>query len=179
MTEPGVASSDPLNLQTTARPRRRHEWVIDGHKWFTTGADGAEFAVVVARTGPPPEHGTGRIQPHHRALPTRRGGTIVRDPRSIGAHFIGGHPEIRSTRPASRSSNLLGDEGAGFVATQKRLASGPPGPCHALDRDLAERTRSRPRSECWRGARSARSSPTIRGSSLPRRLGDGPVCRRA
>jgi alkylation response protein AidB-like acyl-CoA dehydrogenase len=127
MTEPGVASSDPLNLQTTAR-RDGDEWVLDGHKWFTTGADGAEFAVVVARTGPP--------ELRHRAysliiVPCNTPGfTIVRDPKIIGAHFIGGHPEILLDQVRVPLENLLGDEGAGFVATQKRLASGRLG--HAM-----------------------------------------------
>src|ERR671916_996727 len=50
MTEPDVASSDPTNLATTA-VRAGDEWVLNGRKWCITGADGAAFAIVVARTG--------------------------------------------------------------------------------------------------------------------------------
>ena len=50
MTEPDVASSDPTNLETTAA-RDGDEWVLNGRKWCITGADGAAFAIVVAKTG--------------------------------------------------------------------------------------------------------------------------------
>ena len=51
MTEPEFAGSNPVNLGTTA-VREGNEYVINGHKWFTTGADGAAFAVVMAVTNP-------------------------------------------------------------------------------------------------------------------------------
>ena len=51
MTEPAPgAGSDPSMLRTTAR-RDGDDWVLDGHKWFITGADGAAFAICMARTG--------------------------------------------------------------------------------------------------------------------------------
>src|SRR5688572_26657010 len=50
MTEPDVASSDPTNLETTA-VRDGDEWVLNGTKWCITGAEGAAFAIVVAKTG--------------------------------------------------------------------------------------------------------------------------------
>src|SRR6185295_7547517 len=51
MTEPEVAGSDPTGLQTTA-VRDANEWVINGHKWFTSGAIGSAFAIVMAVTDP-------------------------------------------------------------------------------------------------------------------------------
>ena len=51
MTEPEVAGSDPTLIQTTA-VEDGDEWVINGHKWFTSGAQGADFAIVIARTDP-------------------------------------------------------------------------------------------------------------------------------
>ncbi|MEX2326277.1 MAG: acyl-CoA dehydrogenase family protein, partial [Pseudomonadales bacterium] len=51
MTEPEVAGSDPTLIQTSA-VEDGDEWVINGHKWFTSGAEGADFAIVIARTDP-------------------------------------------------------------------------------------------------------------------------------
>src|SRR5262245_66140571 len=51
MTEPEVAGSDPTLIQTMA-VEAGDEWVINGHKWFTSGAHGADFAIVIARTDP-------------------------------------------------------------------------------------------------------------------------------
>lgn len=121
MTEPQVSSSDPLNLEATA-VRDGDEWVLNGRKWFITGAGGAEFAIVVARTGP--------VELRHRAyslllVPTRTPGwEIVRDPGIIGAHYPGGHPEIRMTDVRIPAANLLGAQGDGFVISQQRLAGG-------------------------------------------------------
>jgi alkylation response protein AidB-like acyl-CoA dehydrogenase len=121
MTEPDVASSDPLNLQTTAA-RDGEEWVLNGRKWFITGAEGAAFSIVVARTGAPEEG--------HRAysliiVPTDTPGwRIVRDPGIIGAHFPGGHPEIELSDVRVPYENLLGGEGEGFKIAQVRLAGG-------------------------------------------------------
>jgi len=122
MTEPGVASSDPLNLETTA-VRDGDEWVINGRKWFITGAIGASISIVVARTGDDPaaRHGNYSLI----LVPTDTPGwEVVRDPGLIGAHYPGGHPEIRLTDVRVPVGNLLGGEGEGFVITQKRLAGG-------------------------------------------------------
>jgi alkylation response protein AidB-like acyl-CoA dehydrogenase len=124
MTEPDVASSDPTNLRTTA-VREGDEWVLNGRKWFITGAEGAAFAIVVARTAPAEREDLG-----HRAyslilVPTDTPGwRIVRDPDIIGAHFAGGHPEIELRDVRVPAENLLGDEGAGFKIAQQRLAGG-------------------------------------------------------
>lgn len=121
MTEPDVASSDPLNLRTTA-VRDGDVWVLNGRKWFITGAEGAAFAIVVARTG--------EEELRHKAyslilVPTETPGwEVVRDPGIIGAHFPGGHPEIRLTDVRVPVGNLLGGEGEGFVISQQRLAGG-------------------------------------------------------
>ena len=54
MTEPEVAGSDPTLIQTFAY-RDGDEWVINGHKWFISGAKGAKFAILIARTEEDPE----------------------------------------------------------------------------------------------------------------------------
>ena len=122
MTEPDVASSDPTNLQTTAI-RDGDEWVINGRKWCITGAEGAAFAIVVAKTGTD-------LAARHRnysliLVPTDTPGwAIERDPTWIGAHAPGGHPIVTLTDVRVPAANLLGREGEGFAIAQKRLAGG-------------------------------------------------------
>ena len=122
MTEPDVASSDPTNLQTTAALEDGH-WLINGRKWCITGADGAAFAIVVAKTGTDP---AARHRNYSLILvPTSTPGwAIVRDPEWIGAHAPGGHPVVTMTDVRVPRENLLGREGEGFVIAQQRLAAG-------------------------------------------------------
>ena len=122
MTEPDVASSDPRNLQTTA-VRDGDEWVLNGRKWFITGAEGAAFSIVVAKTGS--DDGAGHRNYSLILVPCDTPGwEVVRDPGIIGAHFPGGHPEIRLSDVRVPAENLLGGKGEGFVIAQKRLAGG-------------------------------------------------------
>jgi acyl-CoA dehydrogenase len=122
MTEPDVASSDPTNLQATA-VRDGDQWVLNGRKWFITGAEGAAFSIVVAKTGT--DEAAGHRNYSLILVPTDTPGwEIVRDPGLIGAHFPGGHPEIALTDVRVPAENLLGGEGEGFVIAQKRLAGG-------------------------------------------------------
>ncbi len=128
MTEPDVASSDPTNLATTA-VRDGDEWVLGGRKWFITGGVGAEIAIVVAKTGGLDDADPDRRGSHRDysliLVPTDTPGwEVVRDPGLIGAHMVGGHPEIRLTDVRVPAENLLGGEGEGFVIAQKRLAGG-------------------------------------------------------
>jgi acyl-CoA dehydrogenase len=122
MTEPDVASSDPTNLETTAQ-RDGDTYVLNGRKWCITGARGAAFAIVVAKTGSDEARG-------HRnysliLVPTDTPGWAVeRDPEWIGSHSPGGHPIVTLTDVRVPASNLLGAEGEGFVIAQKRLAGG-------------------------------------------------------
>jgi acyl-CoA dehydrogenase len=122
MTEPDVASSDPTNLETTAIADG-DEWVINGRKWCITGADGAAFAIVVAKTG---SDGTAPRRNYSLILvPTDTAGwEIERDPAWIGAHAPGGHPIVRLTDVRVPLTNLLGEEGEGFRIAQNRLAGG-------------------------------------------------------
>ncbi|MGH3932346.1 MAG: acyl-CoA dehydrogenase family protein [Pseudonocardiaceae bacterium] len=122
MTEPDVASSDPTNLRTTA-VREGDEWVLNGRKWFISGAQGAAFAIVVAKTGS--EDTAGHRNYSLILVPCDTPGwEVVRDPGIIGAHLPGGHPEIRLTGVRVPVANLLGAEGAGFTIAQQRLAGG-------------------------------------------------------
>ena len=119
MTEPDVASSDPTQLRTRA-VLEAGQWVIDGHKWFTSGADRAAYTTVMCRT----EEGV----PDHDAfsmivVPTDTPGyNIVRDVRVMG--FYGGHCEVKYENVRVPAENLLGPRGAGFKIAQERLGPG-------------------------------------------------------
>jgi acyl-CoA dehydrogenase len=122
MTEPDVASSDPTNLQTTAI-RDNGEWVINGRKWCITGANGAAFAIVVAKTGD--DEAKGHRNYSLIVVPTDTPGwEVERDPQWMGSHSPGGHPIIQLNDVRVPAENLLGGEGEGFVIAQKRLAGG-------------------------------------------------------
>jgi alkylation response protein AidB-like acyl-CoA dehydrogenase len=122
MTEPEVSGADPTNLRTTA-VLDGDEWVIDGHKWFTSGAVGSAFAIVMAKTDP-------RAQPHGRfsmiIVPTDTPGfEIVRAVPVMGhVRARGGHCEIRYERCRVPAANLLGPRGEGFRIAQARLGPG-------------------------------------------------------
>jgi acyl-CoA dehydrogenase len=122
MTEPGVASSDPTNLETTA-VRDGGDWVLNGRKWCITGADGAAFSIVVAKTGT--DDSAGHRNYSLILVPTDTPGwRIVRHPEWMGAHSPGGHPEIELADVRVPLGNLLGGEGEGFRIAQRRLAGG-------------------------------------------------------
>ncbi len=119
MTEPDVASSDPTQLQTTAVLDGDH-WVINGRKWFTTGADVAAYTTVMARTeaGAPPHQAFSMI-----VVPTDTPGyTIVREVPVMG--MLGGHCEVVYDDVRVPRDNLLGGRGAGFLIAQQRLGPG-------------------------------------------------------
>ncbi len=122
MTEPDVASSDPTNLETTA-VRDGDEWVLNGRKWCITGAIGAAFAIVVAKTGS--DEAAGHRNYSLIIVPTDTPGwEIEHNPEWMGSHSPGGHPYITLTDVRVPAANLLGAEGEGFVIAQKRLAGG-------------------------------------------------------
>jgi acyl-CoA dehydrogenase len=124
MTEPEHAGSNPVLLSTTAR-RDGDDYVIDGHKWFTTAYDGAVFAVVMAVTNPDAE------SPYARAsqiiVPTDTPGfEHVRLLPVMGDEGQGwfSHSEVRFADCRVPVTNRLGDEGAGFLIAQERLGPG-------------------------------------------------------
>jgi acyl-CoA dehydrogenase len=123
MTEPENAGSNPTLLACRATLDGDH-WVIDGHKWFTTGADGAAFAIVMAVTDPD-------ATPHARAsmiiVPTTTPGfELVRNIPIMGDAGAGwaSHGEIRYHGCRVPAANLLGPRGAGFQIAQERLGPG-------------------------------------------------------
>ncbi len=123
MTEPEHAGSNPVWMSTTAKVDG-DDYVIDGHKWFTTAADGASFTVVMAVTDPEaPRHA--RASQILVPLDTP-GYSLVRN-ISVMGHPGGGwasHAEVRFDGCRVPRSNLLGAEGAGFLIAQQRLGPG-------------------------------------------------------
>jgi len=121
MTEPDVSGSDPTTLQTRA-VLEGDEWVINGHKWFTSGAVGADLAIVMVVTDPD-------AHPYARAsmilVPTDAEGFNLVRPIPVMGHDRGpGHCEIRYEDCRVPAANLLGPQQAGFVIAQDRLGPG-------------------------------------------------------
>lgn len=121
MTEPEVAGSDPTGLRTLAI-RDGDDWVINGHKWFITGAMGSSFSIVMAVTSP-------EAKSHKKAsmiiVPANTPGfNIIRDVPVMGFGGVGGHCEIRFENCRVPLTNLLGQEGQGFQLAQLRLGPG-------------------------------------------------------
>jgi alkylation response protein AidB-like acyl-CoA dehydrogenase len=138
MTEPDVPGSDPTTLQTRA-VRDGDDWLIDGHKWFSSGAEGAAFGIVMAVTDPD-------APPHARAtqiiVPADTPGVDVVRPIPVLGHAGKGwttHCEVRYTNVRVPTANTLGDEGSGFRIAQKRLG---PGRIHHVMRWLGQMQRA-------------------------------------
>ncbi|MDX6678490.1 MAG: acyl-CoA dehydrogenase [Solirubrobacteraceae bacterium] len=128
MTEPG-AGADPTMLSTRAvLDEAAGEWVVDGHKWFSTNASIADFLIVMAVTEPE------RASAHGRAsmiiVPADAAGVnIVRDVGTMehpadSFGRLGGHAEIVYDGVRVPRENLLGARGAGFALAQQRLVPG-------------------------------------------------------
>jgi len=138
MTEPEVSGSDPTTLRTTAR-REGDEYVIDGHKWFSSSAQGAAFGIVMAVTDPdaPPHSRMSQI-----IVPSDTPGFEVVRPIPVLGHEGHGwstHCEVRYTGVRVPVENVLGDPGEGFRIAQKRLG---PGRIHHVMRWLGQMQRA-------------------------------------
>ncbi len=123
MTEPEFAGSNPVWMETRA-VRDGADYVITGHKWFTSAADGSAFAIVMAVTDPDGK-------PHQRAsqiiVPMDAAGvTLVRNIRIMGdeGDDYASHAEMRYEQVRVPITNRLGAEGAGFTLAQERLGPG-------------------------------------------------------
>ena len=126
MTEPETAGSDPTLLQTRA-VKEGDEYVINGHKWFSSNASIADFLIVMVVTDPD-------ARSYQRAsmiiVPVATPGVdIVRDVATMehpqgGYGRYGGHAEIYYRDVRVPAENLLGPEGAGFLIAQQRLGPG-------------------------------------------------------
>jgi acyl-CoA dehydrogenase len=138
MTEPEVSGSDPTTLRTMA-VREGDEWVIDGHKWFSSGADGAAFGIVMAVTDPDGD-------PHRRAsqivVPAETPGVEIVGAVPVLGHAGRGwstHCEVWYRGVRVPVENTLGEPGDGFRIAQKRLG---PGRIHHVMRWLGQMQRA-------------------------------------
>jgi acyl-CoA dehydrogenase len=124
MTEPDNAGSNPIKMSTVA-VKDGNDYVINGHKWFTSSADGAAFAVVMAITDPD------NASPYSKAsmiiVPTDNPGfDFVRNISIMGEPGEGysSHAEIKYNDCRVPQSNLIHTEGSGFMLAQERLGPG-------------------------------------------------------
>jgi acyl-CoA dehydrogenase len=123
MTEPDLPGSNPVWMATTAR-RDDGGYVLDGRKWFTSGAEGAAFCIVMAVTDP-------GAPPHARAsmllVPSDTPGfELLRNLPVMGEVGAGwaSHGEVRLRGARVPASHRIGEEGAGFALAQERLGPG-------------------------------------------------------
>ena len=124
MTEPEHAGSNPIHMSTKA-VLEGDEYVINGHKWFTTAADGAQFTIVMAITNPEAENVYQRASmilvpldnPGYRLV---RNISIMGDE---GEDYLS-HGEVEFTNCRVPKSHLIGEEGQGFTLAQVRLGPG-------------------------------------------------------
>ena len=138
MTEPEVSGSDPTTLRTRA-VRDGDEWVIDGHKWFSSGADGAAFGIVMAVSDlDAPAHS----RASQIIVPADTPGVEVVRPIPVLGHAGSGwstHCEVWYRGVRVPVENTLGEPGDGFRIAQKRLG---PGRIHHVMRWLGQMQRA-------------------------------------
>ena len=123
MTEVDMPGSNPVMLETTA-VKDGDDYIINGHKWYTTSADGADFAIVMAVTNPDAHM---YLQASMIIVPTDTPGfNLVRNIPVMGheGDDYASHGEILYQSCRVPQENLIGEEGHGFVLAQERLGPG-------------------------------------------------------
>jgi acyl-CoA dehydrogenase len=123
MTEPDVASSDARNISTSI-VRDGDEYVVNGRKWWTSGALDPRCAVFIVMGKTDPTASTYRQQSMVIVPRDTPGVTVVRDLSVFGYHDQHGHAEMRFEDVRVPVTNLLGEEGSGFEIAQARLGPG-------------------------------------------------------
>ncbi|WP_031088001.1 acyl-CoA dehydrogenase family protein [Streptomyces sp. NRRL WC-3549] len=126
MTEPEVASSDATNIETRIA-RDGGEYVVNGRKWYISGAMNPHCAVFVVMGKTDPDAGDIRRQQSMVLVPRDTPGLEVRRAMRVYGyedHSHGGHAEVVFTDVRVPVANLVGEEGGGFAIAQARLGPG-------------------------------------------------------
>ncbi|MEI6230461.1 MAG: acyl-CoA dehydrogenase family protein [Actinomycetes bacterium] len=162
MTEPDVASSDAMNIRLSI-VRDGDEYVINGRKWWTTGALDPRCAVLIVMGKTDPNADKYRQQSMVLVPMDTPGVTVVRDLTVFGNHDQHGHGEIDYNNVRVPVSNVIANEGDGFMIAQARLG---PGRIHHCMRALgmAERALDLTCSRAW--ARSTFGRPLAEHGAL-------------
>ena len=119
MTEPSGAGSDPTMLETTAVPDGNH-FVINGRKWFITGANGAAFTIIMAHV--PDGHGMQSGPTMFLAPMDADGICIERSQETMDSSFTGGHAQVVFDDLRVPAASVLGEVGEAFRYVQVRLS---------------------------------------------------------
>ncbi|WP_130798000.1 acyl-CoA dehydrogenase family protein [Streptomyces otsuchiensis] len=126
MTEPDVASSDATNI-TTSIERDGDHWVVNGHKWYISGAMNPDCAVLIVMGRTDPDGADVRRRQSMVLVPRDTPGVEIRRGMRVFGYddaWHGGHAEIRFTDVRVPAANLIGEEGGGFAIAQARLGPG-------------------------------------------------------
>jgi acyl-CoA dehydrogenase len=135
MTEPEVAGSDPKLLRGNA-VRDGDDWVLNKHAWFSSGAHGASFAIVMAVTDPA---ATAYQRQSMLIVPLDSPGVRIRRGIPVMGEDLNHHAEIEYEDVRVPAENVLGAPGAGFLIAQDRLG---PGRIHHCMRWLGQAERA-------------------------------------
>ena len=119
MTEPHPGAGSDPNMLTTTAVRDGDDWIINGHKWWTSGAGIASFIIVMARSDPDVATRSGATL--FLAPIDAEGIELVRAISHMGEPDLGGHYEVRIHDLRLPNSAILGEEGRGFALVQARL----------------------------------------------------------
>jgi acyl-CoA dehydrogenase len=123
MTEPNSPGSDPRAIQTTAR-KEGNEWVINGHKWFTSNGKAADFFIVMCRTEDGDKPGNSRNRMTQIIVPRDTPGVNIVRGIGIWGRTTSDHCEIKYENVRVPVENQLGSTGSGHQAAQDRLGAG-------------------------------------------------------
>ncbi|MFF9476655.1 acyl-CoA dehydrogenase family protein [Streptomyces roseolus] len=126
MTEPEVASSDATNIETRIR-RDGDSYVIDGRKWYISGAMNPDCRVFIVMGKTDPDGSDPRRQQSMILVPRDTPGVEVRRALRVYGyedHYHGGHAEVVFENVRVPAANLIGEEGGGFAIAQARLGPG-------------------------------------------------------
>ena len=123
MTEPENAGSDPRSIKTTAR-REGDEWVINGHKWFTSNGKEADFFIVVCKVDDPTGEAGRTGSSVQIIVPTDTPGVDIVRGIGIWGRDTSDHCEVRYSNVRVPLENALGKVGQGHEVAQERLGAG-------------------------------------------------------